>query len=532
MAEPSQEYDVFLSYSRDDGAMMRRLRGDLRAAGLRVWSDDVGLEPGTPAWEAEVQCALERSRSLVVVLSPAAKGSRWVGRELTYGDEHGVPIFPFLVAGEATKAVPIRLISSQWIDAREGYAVALRTLIEALASRLEAPLLVPAPAVAVPDEDRARLAAAPELEGELEACVEVLASGRPAAAWETYRDALAERLFHRAAFATCAALLEGFLAAEGGEEPLPPAERPVVTAELARSRCLLGDPAAAVAQLSAAEDPAPAARLVRGVNQMLLGRLAAAEEDLRAALAAGGAIAVEAEAQLELARLLDLEGRGAEAAGVLRGAEGKVARSGSDALEITALIHSAHRRWTTGASEPALAAAGAALDTADYLGSLPLLARACWLAASIHLSLASITRVRESHLRKAQDLLERARGICREASLPELEPDLHAAMARALRVAGRPRQAKTAAERGRALAAAAGYRLREADLEAFLAKVALEGGDRGAAERHARRAHELAFCDGPRGSYAQGLRRATALLARLGVEAPPEGPSPTPPGVG
>ena len=71
--------DVFLSYSRKDVDYMHRLRDDLVGAGLDVWTDESGLEPGSRRWTSLIEEALEQAQCMVVVLSPDAKESQWVG---------------------------------------------------------------------------------------------------------------------------------------------------------------------------------------------------------------------------------------------------------------------------------------------------------------------------------------------------------------------------------------------------------------------------------------------------------------------
>ncbi|MFC1961333.1 TIR domain-containing protein [Chloroflexota bacterium] len=126
---------IFLSYSRQDTAFMQRIRDDLRAADLAVWTDE-SLEPGTPAWELEIAKAIEGSDRLVVILSPEAKESVWVGRELGYAETFGVKIYPILVRGDERSAVPFRLISHQWVDSRSDYDTAFGKLVRSIAEHL------------------------------------------------------------------------------------------------------------------------------------------------------------------------------------------------------------------------------------------------------------------------------------------------------------------------------------------------------------------------------------------------------------
>jgi hypothetical protein len=126
---------VFLSYSRQDAGMMARLRDDLRAQGLAVWTDEA-LTPGTPSWLEGIEREIERTRCLLVVLSPDAKVSAWVERETAYAREMGVPVVPVLARGEVRDAVPIELINVQRVDARGDYPTSFRAVLDALATHL------------------------------------------------------------------------------------------------------------------------------------------------------------------------------------------------------------------------------------------------------------------------------------------------------------------------------------------------------------------------------------------------------------
>jgi anti-sigma B factor antagonist len=128
---------VFLSYSRKDKEAMQFVRTNLSAKGLTVWTDDINLEPGTPTWTSAIEDAIEHAGCTVVILSPNAKQSIWVEREITYSEAHTKRIFPFLIEGDTRSAVPIRLVSSQLIDARDNYSSAIQHLIFAVNKHLE-----------------------------------------------------------------------------------------------------------------------------------------------------------------------------------------------------------------------------------------------------------------------------------------------------------------------------------------------------------------------------------------------------------
>jgi hypothetical protein len=127
---------LFLSYSRRDINVMHRLQADLQKAGLSVWTDE-GIEPGTPLWKDAIEQAIEQSDCLVVILSPDAKQSIWVKRELDYAALHKIRIFPLLAEGEEAQSIPFGLVGSQYLDIRRNYKTSLQKLITAINKQLK-----------------------------------------------------------------------------------------------------------------------------------------------------------------------------------------------------------------------------------------------------------------------------------------------------------------------------------------------------------------------------------------------------------
>lgn len=73
-------YDVFLSYSSKDKAVVRDIAERLRADGLRVWFDDWEIGPAT-AYRRKFEEGLEHSRMLVLCMSANVFGSEWAAME-------------------------------------------------------------------------------------------------------------------------------------------------------------------------------------------------------------------------------------------------------------------------------------------------------------------------------------------------------------------------------------------------------------------------------------------------------------------
>lgn len=74
------QYDVFLSHSSKDKAVVRPLAERLRKDGVKVWFDDWILKPGDSI-PSKIEEGLERSRVLVLCMSANAFGSDWAQLE-------------------------------------------------------------------------------------------------------------------------------------------------------------------------------------------------------------------------------------------------------------------------------------------------------------------------------------------------------------------------------------------------------------------------------------------------------------------
>src|SRR5260221_4345888 len=79
-------YDVFLSHSAKDKAVVRDVAERLRKDGVKVWFDEWVLKPGDSiespqSKTAKIEEGLERSRVLVLCMSANAFGSDWAQLE-------------------------------------------------------------------------------------------------------------------------------------------------------------------------------------------------------------------------------------------------------------------------------------------------------------------------------------------------------------------------------------------------------------------------------------------------------------------
>ncbi|HQU85481.1 MAG TPA: toll/interleukin-1 receptor domain-containing protein, partial [Pyrinomonadaceae bacterium] len=77
MSQEEFKYDVFLSHSSKDKAVIRELAERLKADGVRVWFDEWIIKPGD-AIGIKINRGLEQSRVLVLAISANASESDWV----------------------------------------------------------------------------------------------------------------------------------------------------------------------------------------------------------------------------------------------------------------------------------------------------------------------------------------------------------------------------------------------------------------------------------------------------------------------
>ena len=103
---------TFISYSRADSAFVMRLAKDLKAAGIDVWVDQLDIPKGT-RWDDEIEAAVERSSTFMVVLAPESMESQNVKDELSYAIDAGKHILPVIIK---PCKVPLRLRRFQHVD--------------------------------------------------------------------------------------------------------------------------------------------------------------------------------------------------------------------------------------------------------------------------------------------------------------------------------------------------------------------------------------------------------------------------------
>lgn len=108
-------FKYFVSYERTDSAFALKLAKDLRAAGVRLWLDQLDIVGGQ-RWDRAIEGALADSEGLIVVLTPESVASDNVMDEVSYALEKGKLVVPVL---RRECDVPFRLRRVQYIDFQE-----------------------------------------------------------------------------------------------------------------------------------------------------------------------------------------------------------------------------------------------------------------------------------------------------------------------------------------------------------------------------------------------------------------------------
>jgi hypothetical protein len=86
-------YDVFISYSRQDTDFVKQLFTALEAQGRPAWVDWQGINYSTHWWK-EICEGIDQAQNFVLVISPDALNSRYCHDEITHARKQGKRIIP------------------------------------------------------------------------------------------------------------------------------------------------------------------------------------------------------------------------------------------------------------------------------------------------------------------------------------------------------------------------------------------------------------------------------------------------------
>jgi YVTN family beta-propeller protein len=130
--------DVFLSYSRRDGAFVQRLGSALRERGKEVWVDVEGIRDAEVFPEA-LRRAVESSDGFVFVISPDSVGSSFCVEEVEHAASLNKRIVPIALRPVTDEEVPEGVRVRNWIPAGEAwdFETTINRVLRALDTDLE-----------------------------------------------------------------------------------------------------------------------------------------------------------------------------------------------------------------------------------------------------------------------------------------------------------------------------------------------------------------------------------------------------------
>lgn len=130
--------DVFISYAREDGEFVGRLREALVAAGQDVWVDTERMRPSED-WMGRIRAEMVAAHAVVFVISPDWVASRVCQDELGLAVSLNKRRIPLVHRDAATEQVPEDLRRLNWIFCRgeAEFAPGLARLVDALHTDLD-----------------------------------------------------------------------------------------------------------------------------------------------------------------------------------------------------------------------------------------------------------------------------------------------------------------------------------------------------------------------------------------------------------
>ena len=126
--------EVFISYAAKDRTRVLDLVERLRAAGVSVWIDQMGIE-GATMWSQEIVAAIRSCKVLILAISENSAGSENVVKEVALASEGRKRILPvYIKQAEIPESMAYQLAGIQRIEFFEGREdAALQAVIRALA---------------------------------------------------------------------------------------------------------------------------------------------------------------------------------------------------------------------------------------------------------------------------------------------------------------------------------------------------------------------------------------------------------------
>ena len=109
---------VFISYSRKDMEVARRLAEAFKDQDLDVWIDWEGIAP-TVDWWREIEKGIEEADIFLFLISPDSAKSKICTREIEHANKNSKRLIPVVVRDLAGDESPVGIGHLNWIFFRE-----------------------------------------------------------------------------------------------------------------------------------------------------------------------------------------------------------------------------------------------------------------------------------------------------------------------------------------------------------------------------------------------------------------------------
>lgn len=136
--EFTMKYDVFISYSRKDSAIVKRFADELGKAGYTYWMDVDGVKIGDE-FKRKIAAAIRDSRVFIYFSSASSNESEWTVKEVNYAIKNQSYIIPIKLDGaNYNESVDFDLCGVNFIQCLtpEGFQGAVGILLRSVRSRI------------------------------------------------------------------------------------------------------------------------------------------------------------------------------------------------------------------------------------------------------------------------------------------------------------------------------------------------------------------------------------------------------------
>ena len=113
MPETGTVTDIFISHVEEDSAAALQISDALEAAGYSTWCYERDSVPG-PSYLLQTADAIDRSKAVVVIVSPHSLGSNQMTKEVVRGQQGAKPFLPVLISVSSAKFAARQ---PEWIEA-------------------------------------------------------------------------------------------------------------------------------------------------------------------------------------------------------------------------------------------------------------------------------------------------------------------------------------------------------------------------------------------------------------------------------